>query len=134
LPFFHDSQFTFSVLQTSKSHEEQKFEINDISEIRHATSMSKLSSPKIDEKNSPRRSFSSANREVPIIEEDKSAMERMIEDFHRNLPPPPIDARQQKPSGRDPNENPTLAPSTTTASSSKRTSKHGTLNSQISNW
>jgi hypothetical protein len=82
--------------------------------------------------------FSSAKRDGPvtIVEEDKTAMERMIEDFHRNLPPPPIDSRQQKPAGRvsDLIENPTLAPSTTTASSSKRTSKHGTLNSQISNW
>jgi len=67
--------------------------------------------------------------------EDKSSMERMIEDFHKSLPPPPLDGRQQQPVGRnlDVGDPPTLAASTL-ASSSKRNSKHGTLTSQISNW
>jgi hypothetical protein len=150
----------FSVYKTSYSHEElddndsAEFEINDVSQIRHHSPKSKFASDDDFENrrdfevtkhlvanSSAKRSSSSAKRESSsqnVDTDDKTAMERMIEDFHRNLPPPTIDSRQQKPSGlnrvSDSMENPTLAPSTTTASSSKRTSKHGTLNSQISNW
>ena len=152
----------FSVHKTSYSHEElddndsADFEINDdVTEIRRHSPKSKFASDDNFENrrdfevtkhlvtNSPaKRSSSSARRDIVSQNvdgsDDKTAMERMIEDFHRNLPPPTIDSRQQKPSGlsrvSDSMENPTLAPSTTTASSSKRTSKHGTLNSQISNW
>ena len=48
--------------------------------------------------------------------ERKSSMERMIDDFHKSLPPPDS----------------TL--NTTTANSSKRPSKNGTMTSQVSNW
>ena len=104
-----------SAFKTSQSHDESKLVINDVSEIHLSTSKRDKNNVDLDDD----------------VSGDKSAMERMIEDFHRNLPPPPVDSRQQKPtSGRES----TIENATTTASSSKRTSKHGTLTSQISNW
>jgi hypothetical protein len=63
----------------------------------------------------------------------------MIDDFHRNLPPPGSEARQQDPNSvqlahAQDSTMTTTATSGPSASSSKRPSKHGTLNSQISNW
>lgn len=87
-------------------------------------------------------------RSVPQNEmENKSSVDQMIEDFHRNLPPPSIHGgassisppvQQSHEDFDDFGEVPRLAevrPEIPTPDTfSKRTSKHGTLNSQISNW
>eukprot|EP00094_Tigriopus_californicus_P005376 TCALIF_05183-PA protein Name:"Protein of unknown function" AED:0.00 eAED:0.00 QI:0/1/1/1/1/1/3/72/781 len=90
-----------------------------------------------------------AVRSVPQNEmENKSSVDQMIEDFHRNLPPPSIHGgassisppvQQSHEDFDDFGEVPRLAEvrpeiPPTPDTFSKRTSKHGTLNSQISNW
>merc|ERR1711884_896699 len=61
--------------------------------------------------------------------ERKSSVERMIDDFHRNLPPPGVENRQQNTVGSAQTN-----ATNTTENSTKKASKNGTMNSQISNW
>ena len=65
------------------------------------------------------------SRSKPRLER-KSSVERMIDDFHRSLPPPGVENRQQETNNKDSTIN--------TDNASKKASKHGTMNSQISNW
>ena len=73
-----------------------------------------------------RRNNSKPRSKKPSVER-KSSVERMIDDFHRSLPPPLSSET------KDPNANSTMT-TTATGVSSKRPSKNGTMNSQISNW
>ena len=65
--------------------------------------------------------------------ERKSSVERMIDDFHRNLPPPGVENRQQNTEQNTVGSAQTNA-TNTTENSTKKASKNGTMNSQISNW
>ena len=81
------------------------------------------------------------SRSKPRLER-KSSVERMIDDFHRNLPPPGVENRQQnnQPEARlnTVGSAQTNVTNTTENSASvgggKKASKNGTMNSQISNW
>ena len=60
--------------------------------------------------------------------ERKTSVERMIDDFHRNLPTPPPDPREQEAAKNRPSNQPQPM------SSKPHGSKHGTMSSQVSNW
>ena len=73
------------------------------------------------------------SRSKPRLER-KSSVERMIDDFHRNLPPPGVENRQQETSGNQNGHQPNDSTINTSENASKKASKNGTMNSQISNW
>merc|ERR1719491_1529870 len=76
---------------------------------------------------------SSSKPGKPTLER-KSSMERMIDDFHKSLPPPPSNSAAAAAAAATSTKDSTMISTSATANSSKKHSKNGTMNSQISNW
>ena len=76
---------------------------------------------------------SSSKPGKPTLER-KSSMERMIDDFHKSLPPPPSNGVAAAAVAATSTKDSTMISTSATANSSKKHSKNGTMNSQISNW
>ena len=89
----------------------------------------KSASKQVEAKKSKEKKTSSKG--AVVNKEKKTSVERMIEDFHRNLPPADSVPAQVSDPDEESTTVMTAVPSTLT---SKKTSKHGTMSSQASNW
>ena len=86
------------------------------------------------QRNSMQESSESKTNEQSL--ERKSSMEKMIDDFHKSLPPPPATSNRAgiAVATAKSKKDSTMTSTSAMTCSSKRQSKNGTMNSQISNW